>query len=80
MLCVEERPDGSLALVDPQPGDVGLCPMVLAAPGELAASPWNLSISEGEQLGGLILLVWVTAWIFRRLGDFFQWRNNDEAA
>lgn len=79
MLCVQVAADGALELLEPQPADVATCSMVVAAPAEIASGPWNLTESQGEKLGGLILLAWATAWIFRRLCDLFEVRKDDEA-
>lgn len=65
MLCVEVSQDGSVYVVDPQPADSSVCGLVLVSGLEAHSSPWNLTLEQGSQVGGAILVVWALAFVFR---------------
>lgn len=60
--------DASLVPVQSQPATVEACAYVVMSGAEAVAvanSPWNLTVAEGGQIGGAILLVWSVAFAMR---------------
>lgn len=67
MRCLTPQPDGTLLL---QPvGAACVSTDLVALTQEEGAkallNPLNLSVEEGFQVGGAVMLVWATAWVFR---------------
>lgn len=71
MLCVTTTPDGTLAVLNPQPVEATACTLVVLSPSE-AASPFNLSLEAGTAIGVAILGVFAVAATFREIADFFR--------
>ncbi|KAF7600095.1 MAG: hypothetical protein CGU28_02185 [Candidatus Dactylopiibacterium carminicum] len=71
MLCLS----ADLQAIQSEPASVAECPYVVFTGAEavsMANSPWNLSISEAAQIGGVIWLVWGAAWGLRTLANFLN--------
>ena len=65
MLCVAVGVNGSVFVVEPQPVDTASCGLVIVSGQEASSSPWALTLEQGSQVGGSILLVWALAFAFR---------------
>lgn len=65
MLCVAVDGSGAVFVVQPQPVDTAACGLVLVSGQEANSSPWFLTLEQGSQVGGAILLVWALAFAFR---------------
>lgn len=65
MLCVAIGGNGAVFVVDPQPVDTAACGLVLVSGVEASSSPWSLTVEQGSQVGGAILLAWGLAFVFR---------------
>lgn len=78
------NPSGTLiAIQDPQPSDISTCNMLLISAGEYqnsfgAVNPFALTVQEGAQLGGSILLVMAVAWVIRQFADVIKSSSKDE--
>ena len=67
MRCVAIDVNGFVVDVVPQPGTTESCTLVLATPGEIGSSPWNLTLAQAEPLTWAIAGVLVVAFTFRML-------------
>jgi heat shock protein HspQ len=67
MRCVAINASGVVTDVDPQPSDTSTCTMVLAAPSEISASPFLLTLEEGGMIAVAISLLWGAAFGLRQL-------------
>lgn len=65
MLCVAVGVNGAVFVVEPQPVDTAACGLVLVSGQEANSSPWSLTLEQGSQVGGAILMVWALAFVFR---------------
>lgn len=69
--CVRavQQSDGAYALMlDPSKTDVSTCTYTIATGGEAASgSLLALSPSDAFAISGAVLLLWVTAWVFRQV-------------
>jgi hypothetical protein len=76
MLCVESGADGVVRVAQSQPAAVADCTLVVLAPAEVQSNPFVLSMQDGAQVAGAILLVWGVAFALRmarrsiNLGEF----------
>lgn len=64
-VCAQVDSNGAVYVVDPQPVDTSACGLVLVSGHEANSSPWALTLEQGSQVGGAILLVWGLAFVFR---------------
>lgn len=64
-VCVQFDAGGSVYVVQPQPVDTAACGLVIVSGQEAMSSPWALTLEQGSQIGGAILLVWGLAFAFR---------------
>lgn len=64
-VCVVVDSNGAVYVVDPQPVDTAACGLVLVSGLEANSSPWSVTVEQGSQIGGAILLVWGLAFVFR---------------
>jgi hypothetical protein len=67
MRCVAVDVNGFVVDVVPQPATVDSCTLVLATPGEVGSSPWNLTLAQAEPLMWAIVGVLVVGFTFRML-------------
>lgn len=70
-------------LVTPQPADITGCQMLLVTPGEYqnsfgAVNPFALTVQEGAQIGGAIVLLMAVAWVFRQFANVINHSSKDE--
>lgn len=72
MLCAAVDSSGAVYVVDPQPVDTTGCGLVLVSGAEAHSSPWLLTLEQGSQIGGAILLVWGLAFVFRVVARSFN--------
>lgn len=69
-LCLQQNPDNTLSVVLPQPVEPSTCSVVALSGTEFVsfqASPWNLTVEQGLQIGSVTLVVWACAWTWRLL-------------
>lgn len=65
--CVQADGSGVLSVMAPQPADFSTCTLVVVAGTEVAASPFAMTIEQGQQIGMAIMLACAVAWGFRLL-------------
>lgn len=66
MRCVVINASGQVVDVSPQPAEITACTFVLAAPSDLTASPFMLSLEDGGLIAAAIILLWSAAFGLRQ--------------
>ena len=86
-VCVQITNIGPTAnlvqLVSPQPAEITACQYLLVTPGEYqnsfgAVNPFALTVQEGAEVGGAILLLMAVAWVFRQFANLINQSSKEE--
>lgn len=78
MRCLTLQPSGALQ-VDPEGSTCAPEALVLLTQAEADqafTSPFALTVEQGFELGGSILLLWATAWAFRAISSMLKERDD----
>lgn len=67
MFCVQLDANNFVQVITPQPADISTCAMVIAAPGEIGASPFSLSSDDAVTVAYAVIACWGVGFAFRAL-------------